>query len=266
MTSTAQHSTAQHSTAQHSTAQHSKLKYRLCLVYIIGVHLLVAVLIFKTDFIPKVKAKFLATTTATNPHGERMIVYHQAMDASVPAGATIFLGDSITQGLATAAVSPSSVNYGIGSETTSELLANLPKYQSLERASAAFLMIGINDIGQGKTQHLASQLRAVAAAIPKDLPLVWSGIMPAYSVKIDPAQITAANRAIQEICAARGNCIYVDTQELLSAGGANLFRDGVHPNDQGYAIWITALRKAYQELAQQKSNNSFKPTPLRGAA
>ncbi len=90
--------------------------------------------------------------------------------------------------------------------------------------------------------------------------------MPAYSSKIDPFQIASANRVVKEECAARGNCIYVDTQRLLSAGGANLFRDGVHPNDKGYAIWIAALRKAYQELSEKKSNNSFKPTPLRGAA
>ena len=255
-----------HTRDQHSTAQHSKLKRGLFLAYIICVHLLIALLIFKTDFIPKVKAKLFATPATTNPHGERMIVYHQAMDASVPSGATIFLGDSITQGLATAAVSPASVNYGIGSETTSELLANLPKYQSLERASVAFLMIGINDIGQGKTDHLPTRLQAIAAAIPRELPLVWSGIMPAYSDKIDPAQVTAANRVIQEICAARDRCIYVDTQELLAAGGTNLFRDGVHPNDRGYTIWISALRKAYLQLTQKKSNNSSKPTPLRGAA
>ena len=229
-------------------------------------HLLIALLVFKTDFIPRVKAKFFATSATTNQHGERMIVYHQAMDGSVPPGATIFLGDSITQGLATAAVSPVSVNYGIGSETTSELLANLPKYKSLERASVAFLMIGINDIGQGKTEGLTTRLQAIASAIPRQLPLVWSGIMPAYSDRIDPAQVTSANRAIQEICAARGRCIYVDTQELLAAGGAKLFRDGVHPNDRGYAIWISALRKAYLEFTQQMSNNSFKPTPLRGAA
>lgn len=238
-----------------STAQHSKLKRKLCLVYIICVHLLVALLIFKTDFIPKVKAKFFASRTV---HGERMIVYHQAMDASIPAGAAIFLGDSITQGLATAAVSPFAVNYGIGSATTSELLANLPKYHSLERASVAFLMIGINDIGQGKTDHLATRLRAVEAAIPRELPLVWSGIMPTYSEKVDPAQITSANRVIREICAARDSCIYVDNQELFSAGGASLFRDGVHPNDQGYTIWIGALRKAYFESIQKKSNNSLK--------
>lgn len=147
------------------TEQNSKLRHFLLISYLIGLHLLVAVLIFKTDFIPKVKEKFLPTQMTSNPHGQRMIVYHKAMDASVPAGATIFLGDSITQGLATAAVAPYSINYGIGSATTSELLSNLPSYKSLERATAVFLMIGINDLGQGKSAGLEERLQAISLAI-----------------------------------------------------------------------------------------------------
>jgi lysophospholipase L1-like esterase len=250
---------------EHYRNQHNTLKRSLWRAYIIGLHLLIAVLIFKTDFIPKFEAKFFASPTTSNLHGERMIAYHQAMDMSVPVGAAIFLGDSITQGLATAAVAPLPVNYGIGLATTSELLSNLPKYQSLKHASVVFLMIGINDLEQGKTEGLATRLNAIVAAIPNDLPLVWSGIMPTYSETIDSAQVEYANNIIKELCAARNRCTYVNTAEIFSVGGANWFRDGVHPNDQGYAKWITALRKAYQDLMQQKLNGSFKPTHLRGA-
>ena len=42
------------------------------------------------------------------------------MDSLVPVGATVFIGDSITQGLATSAVVPLSVNYGIGGDTTQD--------------------------------------------------------------------------------------------------------------------------------------------------
>ena len=248
-----------------NTAQHSKLKQQLSLAYVLGLHLLVAVLIFKTDFIPKFKEKFFPQLTSSNAHGERMIFYHQAMDASVPAGASIFLGDSITQGLATAAVSPASVNYGIGFATSTELLENISRYQSLNRASVIFLMIGINDIRQGKTEGLTERLDAIATAMPNDVPLVWSGIMPVYSDKIEPTQIESANRVIKVLCAAREKCAYVDTQEIFSSGGAGLFRDALHPNNQGYAKWIDALRAEYQSLLHQKYNNSFKPTPIRGA-
>lgn len=227
-------------------ARHVQPGRRWFLAYVVGLHLLVGFLVFKTDFIPKVKARLLTDAMAPNPHGQRMIAYHQAMDASVPDGAAIFLGDSITQGLAVAAVSAYPINYGISGATTSELLANLPKYQSLKRASAVFLMIGVNDIGQGKFEGLGDRLRAIAAGIPTGPSLVWSGIMPAYSEGIDPRQITAANTLVKQLCAARAGCTYIDTQALFSAGGTGLFHDGVHPNDQGYATWIAALRKARQ--------------------
>jgi hypothetical protein len=252
----------QNHSAPHKTEHHSTLKRRLGLAYIIGLHLFVVVLLVKTDFASKFKEKFLDTPKHSNPHGETMILFHQAMDASVPEGASIFIGDSITQGLATAAVSPFPVNYGIGSATTTELLENIPKYQSLKRASVIFLMIGINDIGQNNPEALATRLVAIDAALPNNVPLVWSGIMPAYRNNVDPTSITSANRVIRDLCAARVGCTYVDTQKLFSAGGPKLFRDGVHPNNDGYAIWIDALRKAYQYISHQKPLNKAMPEPI----
>ena len=58
------------------------------------------------------------------------------MDGLIPEGATIFIGDSITQGLATSAVSNQSVNYGIGSDTTLGVLKRLPYYNSMNSAKA----------------------------------------------------------------------------------------------------------------------------------
>jgi lysophospholipase L1-like esterase len=238
-----------------SIGQRSKLQRQLYLAYIICVHIIVAVLIFKTDFIPKVKGKFFSSGTTVNQYSQTMLIYHQAMDASVPAKAAIFLGDSITQGLATAAIAQYSVNYGIAGETALELMRNISKYQSINRASIVFLMIGINDIYYGNIKSLPEWLRTIASAIPEDIPLVWSGIMPVYAGKIDPVQIASANHVIREICAARVSCVYIDTQKIFSigGGGASLFRDGVHPNDQGYEKWIAALRNAYYEVTRQKS-------------
>lgn len=114
-------------------------------------------------------------------------------------------------------------------------------------------MIGINDIGQNDPEALATRLVAIDATLPNTVPLVWSGIMPAYRHNVDPTQITSANRVIRDLCSARVSCTYVDTQKLFSAGGTKLFWDGVHPNNDGYAIWIDALRKSYQDLSHHKS-------------
>lgn len=241
-----------------SLAWHSRLsvggRWILAAVglYVLGLHVLIYVLLTGTDFLPGFKARYLDRKAIYNPHGQRMLAFHRYMDGSVPDGAAIFLGDSITQGLATSAVALGSVNFGIGSATTFELLDNMRWYRSLQRASAIFLNIGINDIGRGATDGLGKRLQAIANALPADRPLIWSGIMPVYTGTIDPLDIEEANRSIRKLCAVRSQCWYVDTAKVLGSGGEAFFLDGLHPNDLGYSRWIEALRPAYQRAMAPK--------------
>lgn len=212
-------------------------------LYLIALHLLLALLVWKTDFLPKVQTLLFASAPRPDPHVANMLAYHRGMDPSVPDGAAIFLGDSITQSLATAAVAPRAINYGIGFATTGNLLAHLPEYQSLQRASVVYLMIGVNDLLLGQATGLHDRLRQIARALPADRRVVWSGLMPVFSPEVPPAQITAANTVIRTVCAERARCTYVDTVALFAAD-PSLMRDGIHPNQQGYARWIEALQKA----------------------
>lgn len=54
------------------------------------------------------------STSLPDTHFKRMVYFYERMDADVPDSSVIFIGDSITQGLCVAAVSPLSVNYRIG--------------------------------------------------------------------------------------------------------------------------------------------------------
>ncbi len=168
-----------------STALHWKWKWPV-IGYIIAVHLFSVALIVKTDFIPKVKVKLGVAAATPNPHIPNMVRYHQWMDKSVPDKATIFLGDSITQGLATAAVAPYSINYGIGSENTAQLLDALPSYMSLTRASTIVLAIGINDLGQDMKEGLNDRYKKIAEVLSQKTQLIWNAVMPARHEKIAP--------------------------------------------------------------------------------
>jgi hypothetical protein len=242
---------------EHNRNQHSgaRLLKKAAWLYVAGIHLMLAILVFKPDFVDELKNRLLPAQEYVNALGQRMMILHERMDASVPAGAAIFLGDSITQGLATAAVAPFSVNYGISSATTQELLQNIPKYRSLNRASAIFLMIGINDIDQNKFTGLADRLRTIANAIPHDRTLIWSGIMPVYTDSIQPEQIAHINEAIEQICSQRSKCTFVNTQEVFGSGGESLFSDGVHLNDAGYSKWIPVLRQSYEKAIKDQPSN-----------
>jgi lysophospholipase L1-like esterase len=210
-----------------------------------------AFLIVKTDFIPKVKAK-LGVAATSSPHVSSMVRYHQWMDESVPDKATIFLGDSITQGLATAAVAPYSVNYGISGENTEQLLDAIPSYKSLTRARTIVLGIGINDLAQDMKTGLNDRYKKIVEVLPHKTLLIWSAVMPARHEKIAPSDIANANQVIKTLCANRGNCIFVDTWRFLADKNGQMINplfldDGVHLSPNGYKGWISALKQAIQD-------------------
>ena len=126
-----------------------RLRRRLWVGYLLLLHIFAAVLVFKTDFLPRLTSKLGNSPVKSDPYIADMLKHQRWMDDAVPTGAVIFLGDSIVQGLATAAVAPASVNYGIGTATTVDLIGALPSYRSLERAGSVVLSIGINDLAHG---------------------------------------------------------------------------------------------------------------------
>ena len=139
-----------------------------------------AVLVIKTDFLSRLSAKLENPAPGPDPHIAKMLQHQRWMDDAIPAGAVIFLGDSITQGLATAAVAPTSINYGIGTSTTADLIGALPTYKSLERAGTVVLAIGINDLARGMRSDLTSRYQQIVATLPSAASLVWSSLLPVH--------------------------------------------------------------------------------------
>jgi lysophospholipase L1-like esterase len=243
---------------------HSAWKW-VTVSYLIVLHVVSAVFIV-TDFIPKVKANMglgVTVELTPNPHVPNMIRYHQWMDDSVPDMAAIFLGDSITQGLATAAIAPYAVNYGIGGENTTQFIDAIPTYRSLERSSVIFLEIGINDIiEQGRKIGLNDRYQKIMKILPNKIPLVWSAVMPIKRRGILLSDIIDANNMIKALCEKRGNCIYVDTWKFLTDMKGQMINhlfldDGAHLSSEGYKAWIAALKQAMQ-LAIVGTNTSEK--------
>lgn len=182
--------------------------------------------------------------------------YHRRADPHVPPGAVVFMGDSIVQSLATSAVAPSAVNYGIGTLSTTALLDHLAIYAtSLQRASAVVFSIGVNDVATGRAAGLAERYRMLLGAVPPRTPVVVSAIGPVLRGEKAlemTGEIGRINKALREMCARREACRYVDTWALF-AGPENGFdpgyfmADGLHLSRQGYDAWIGALRTALRE-------------------
>lgn len=218
-------------------------------LYLVGLHLLLAVLVFKTDFIPRIYYTFGWLPAGPDLCRERLQMFHERVDATVPEGAAIFLGDSLTQGLAVAAVAPVAVNYGIGGLTSAQLLDALPHFQALGRARIVFLSIGINDLLLGREGALPQRYAEILAALPPDVPLVWSTLLPAGLAPERRAAITQANQAIRTLCAARPGCRLVDATPALAGPDGRprpgmMEPDGLHLAPAGNRAWIEALRAA----------------------
>ena len=175
----------------------------LFLAYMVLIHLALIGLFFKTQGSAKATAKFAPeassasnttdTANAPNPHVPNMLQYHGWVNSSAPEGAAIFLGDSITQGLATAAITPYAINFGIGFQTSAQLLSNLPAYSSLSKARVLFLEIGTNDLAMGQSAGLAERYAKIIQTLPPNTPLIWSGVMPQRLWHSSPNLCTSAS-------------------------------------------------------------------------
>ncbi len=191
-------------------------------------------------------------------HYVNMVQYHERGDAALPPGRVLFLGDSITQGLPVAAATSRGVNYGIGSDDTVGLLARLEKYESINSAAAVVIAMGSNDMNRVTDAELSTNYEAVLDAIPSDVPVICSAILPidepVRSNWLDRSnkRIIKLNTDIESLCTNRGY-LFVDPTAAMSNDDGNLksefhVGDGLHLNADGNAQWIVDLKAALQQL------------------
>lgn len=235
----------------------------MALVYLILLHIVLAFLIVKTGIVTKVKEKVAFESVVRRARVAIAQRYLQWADSSVPDQSVIFLGDSLTHGLSTAAVVPCAVNYGVPSARTDDLLEALPSYKALNRARAIVLNIGINDLGEGKHVGLDGRLNEIAVALRGTTPLIWSAMLPTGTKEtgIDPAIIRAGNETIKALCTLKARCTFVDTWPLFTDGSGEIVRslfldDALHLSAAGYEVWERALKQASRGVVPEITHAS----------
>ncbi len=191
------------------------------------------------------------------PHFKNMINYHQSVDDSLPDGVTVFIGDSITQGLATAAVSELSVNYGIGSDTTVGVLERLPIYNSMETAKAIVIAIGVNDLSRRENHVILENYDNILKRIPPQTNVVVSAVHPIdekfASVKAKNSRIRELNTSLEMLAEKYQNTIFTNSATKMGDIDGNLLPeyhigDGVHLSSEGYEVWISKLKASLARI------------------
>ena len=231
------------------------MKRNLVAVYLVLLHGLLALVLWKSDFLTRLRQKVGGETAdpTRTAHYSNMRTYQMRMDGSVPDGSVVFVGDSLVQSLCTDAVISPSVNFGIGGDTTAGVLGRISGYQSLRKARAVVLAVGFNDLKSRTDRELIANYREILRKLPPGLPVVVSAILPVHEelyrkhASVTNGRIRAINEELAKLCAERPERVFVDTGKLLAGPDGNLSTamqvgDGVHLNSDGYRIWIEALK------------------------
>ena len=181
------------------------------------------------------------------------LAFHRRVDACVPDGAVLFIGDSAIQGMCVTEVTKDGINYGIGGDTTEGVLARLPVYTSLQRARAVVFSVGDNDLRQGRSPaEVAANYQKIIAQVPKTVPVFFCSSTPCVGIP-EHAEINrgidSLNHALKDLCAAEPRCRLVALNLILNDERGCLRpefadADGMHLNGPGCRLCIAQLREA----------------------
>ena len=170
----------------------------------------------------------------------------------IPAN-VVFMGNSITEGWINTHPEffkdNNFVGRGISGQTTSEMLVRFRQDVINLKPKAVVIMAGINDIAYNngfiKMENIFGNLVSMAelAKINK-IKVIFCSIMPAYDFPWRPGlepwvKVLKINEWIKDYCE-KNNLTYVDYHSALKdereGMPANLSKDGVHTNMEGYKI------------------------------
>lgn len=197
----------------------------------------------------------LQTQRALLPHYAQLDRYGRG---TVPPGATVFLGDSITDLWHLDAYFPGKnyVNRGIAGQTTAQMLLRFRQDVIDLRPSVVIILGGVNDLGLGLDDQNVALVKAdfqsmADLAKAHSIRPVFGTILPLDETSKNPLAMAKPNGTIRELdqwlrlwCERSGFTV-IDYAAAVSSPSGNLRSDftwdGVHPNDAGYRAMATAL-------------------------
>ena len=175
----------------------------------------------------------------------------------------VFLGDSLTEFYDLEKFYPDSkfVNSGIGGNVTDNILEDMEKRVYQYNPSKVFLLIGTNDLQQGKSaDEIFDNIKEIMVGIKNNRPKAELYIESLYPVnreiKNNGAQnrhnedIKEINEKIEKYCN-KENITYIDMYSLLEDENGNLkeeyTQEGLHLSQEGYKI-VTEKISTYLSL------------------
>ena len=165
----------------------------------------------------------------------------------------VMIGDSITDNGEWNELFPkvSIVNRGIGGDTTKGLLNRMESIYSTN-AKKAFIMIGINDLGENiSIDEIVSNYRKIVSKLkqhgitPYIESVLFLGGKHANSNKV----VLKLNLKLKKI-SEKENIVFIDLNKALSQNGklreSFSSKDNIHLNGEGFLVWKNSIKKYIQ--------------------
>jgi lysophospholipase L1-like esterase len=176
----------------------------------------------------------------------------------------VYMGDSITDfwisNDSTFFNSKSYLDRGISGQTTGQMLLRFRQDVINLKPAVVVILAGINDIAQNngpeKLEDIFGNIVSMAElAKANNIKVVISSVLPAFALPwrpaIDPVPQVAALNDLLKAHAAKNNITYLDyftaMADVRKGLPANLSKDGVHPNLNGYKGMEPLADKAINE-------------------
>lgn len=196
-------------------------------------------------------------------HYNERVAYFTELNKRLKAGGIVFLGDSITEQFIVSEFfsEHSVINRGISGDTTDGVLKRLEESVFDIEPSKIFLMIGTNDLGNGKEpEYIVNNIDTIIVKIHERLPETKIFIESIYPVRKDGdnkikkrmvgkrnnESINQINERIIKI-ADQYHITYIDIHSLLQDKYGNLkFEytvEGLHLTPIGYVTVVEEIEK-----------------------
>lgn len=172
-------------------------------------------------------------------------------DSQAPRDAVLLLGDSHVQALCEGCIGRPALNFGIGGDTVDGLRRRVDEYSAARDATnIAVVEVGANDVLWGEGAAAPEAFPALLDALRSLKRVYVYAIFPvarSAEVAVFNARIADTNRAIEQACRQRPNCVFVGLTPLYTEQGflhEDMHAgDGIHLGNKGYTVWLRDLRE-----------------------
>ena len=245
-------------------------KKTLSILYLVGIHALLLIVLTKSNFIEKVELKLGITEPPLTGHSYYMDAlgryFANRSNTTVRGDGIVFIGDSITNGLSVETIF-GSVNYGISGDSVKNAKDRVKKYSHLEDKTI-IIALGVNDIPRENDQ-IASDYRLLTENLPSSSLILISSVLPVdeprfeehWKTKKKNSQIDELNTRLENLAGEFPNARYIDSAKYMRDTSGALLEsfhkgDGIHPNTSGYEMWVKGLREEFKRIVEQGSGGN----------